>query len=65
MGIGNDIKETLNAVGEKVKRQVHDRKDQLGDKLDEHEARANEKKATAERESVETRNEIKDELRDT
>ncbi|WP_439592828.1 hypothetical protein [Microbacterium sp.] len=65
MGFLDDAKETAEAVGEKIKRGFEDTTDRIGDKVDEHKAEADVKKAEAEAESVKTRNSIKEELRDS
>lgn len=65
MGFLDDAKETAEAVGEKIKDTWEDTTDRIGDKVDEHKAEADVKKAEAERDSVKTRNEIKEELRDS
>ncbi|GAA1917988.1 hypothetical protein GCM10009775_08220 [Microbacterium aoyamense] len=65
MGFMDDAKETAEAVGEKIKRGFEDTTDRIGDKIDEHKADADVKKAEAERDSVKTRNDIKEELRDS
>lgn len=65
MGFMDDAKETAEAVGESIKRSAHDTADKIGDKADEMKADADVKKAEAERDSVETRNEIKEDLRDS
>lgn len=65
MGFIDDAKETAEAAGEKIKRAFEDTTDRIGDKVDEHKADADVKKAEAERDSVKTRNSIKEELRDS
>lgn len=65
MGMIDDAKETLSAAGDKIEREYHDHKDRAEDKSDEARANAEVKKAEADRDSVEKRNEIKEELRDT
>ncbi|MDR7187342.1 F0F1-type ATP synthase membrane subunit b/b' [Microbacterium sp. BE35] len=60
-----DAKETAEAVGEKIKDAWEDTTDRVGDKVDEMKADANVKKAEAERDSVKTRNDIKEDLRDS
>ena len=65
MGFANDAKETAEAVGDKIQDTWEDTTDRIGDKLDEVKADANVKKAEAERDSVEKRNEIKEDLRDS
>ena len=65
MGFTDDAKETAEAVGEKIKDTWEDTTDRVGDKVDEMKADADVKKAEAERDSVKTRNEIKEDLRDS
>ncbi|MFE5409357.1 hypothetical protein [Microbacterium sp. NPDC056569] len=65
MGFMDDAKETAKAVGEKIQDAWEDTTDRVGDKVDEMKADAEVKKAEAERDSVKTRNEIKEDLRDT
>ncbi|MFB7892803.1 hypothetical protein ACFC1I_11445 [Microbacterium sp. NPDC056044] len=64
MGFMEDAKETAKAVGEKIQDAWEDTTDRVGDKVDEMKADADVKKAEAERDSVKTRNEIKEDLRD-
>ena len=64
MGFGDDAKETAEAVGDKIQDTWEDTTDRIGDKFDEVKADANVKKAEAERDSVKTRNSIKEDLRD-
>ncbi|GAA3910601.1 hypothetical protein [Microbacterium invictum] len=64
MGFMDDAKEVAEAAGDKVKETWEDTTDRIGDKVDEMKADANVKKAEAERDSVEKRNEIKEDLRD-
>ena len=64
MGFMDDAKETAKAVGEKVKRGFEDTTDRIGDKVDEMKADAEVRKAERERDSVKTRNDIKEDLRD-
>jgi hypothetical protein len=61
----DDAKETAEAVGEKIKDAWEDTTDRVGDKVDEMKADADVKKAEAERDSVKTRNDIKEDLRDS
>ncbi|KAF2413495.1 hypothetical protein B1729_09360 [Microbacterium sp. B35-04] len=65
MGFMDDAKETAQAVGEKIKDSWEDTTDRVGDKVDEMKADADVKKAEAERDSVKTRNDIKEDLRDS
>ena len=64
MGFMDDAKETAKAVGEKLKDTWDDTTDRVGDKVDEMKADAEVRKAEAERDSVKTRNDIKEDLRD-
>ncbi|GAA5205895.1 hypothetical protein [Microbacterium kyungheense] len=64
MGFTDDAKETAEAVGDKLKDVWEDTTDRIGDKVDEMKADADVKKAEAERDSVKTRNDIKEDLRD-
>ncbi|MBB2975915.1 F0F1-type ATP synthase membrane subunit b/b' [Microbacterium endophyticum] len=64
MGFIDDAKETAETAGRKMKDAFDDAADRVGDKVDEAKADANLKKAQAEKDSVEKRNEIKEELRD-
>ncbi|WP_347979223.1 hypothetical protein [Microbacterium sp. ProA8] len=61
----DDAKQTAEAVGEKIKDAWEDTTDRAGDKVDEMKADAEVKKAEAERDSVKTRNDIKEDLRDS
>ena len=65
MGFMEDAKETAKAVGEKIQDAWEDTTDRVGDKVDEMKADAEVKKAEAERDSVKTRNDIKEDLRDS
>ena len=65
MGFMDDAKETAEAVGEKIKDTWEDTTDRIGDKADEVKADADVKKAEAERDSVKTRNSIKEDLRNS
>jgi len=64
MGIMDDAKDVAESTGEKIKDVWEDTTDRIGDKVDEVKADADVKKAEAERDSVKTRNDIKEELRD-
>jgi hypothetical protein len=64
MGFLDDAKETAETTGRKIKDAFEDTADRIGDKVDEIKADANVKKAEAERDSVEKRNEVKENLRD-
>lgn len=63
MGFLDDAKEVADTTGRKIKDAFEDTTDRLGDKVDEAKADANVKKAEAEKESVENRNELKEQLR--
>lgn len=63
MGFMDDAKETAETAGRKIKDAFEDTTDRIGDKFDEVKADADVKKAEAERDSVEKRNEVKADLR--
>ncbi len=65
MGFADDAKETADAVGQKIERTWEDTTDRIGDKVDEVKADSDVKKAEAERDSVQKRNEIKEDLRES
>ena len=65
MGFMDDAKETAEAVGEKIQDTWEDTTDRVDDKFDEMKADADVKKAEAERDSVKTRNSIKEDLRNS
>lgn len=64
MGFIDDAKEAAETAGRKIKEGFEDTADRVGDKVDEVKADMNVKKAEAERDSVEKRNEVKEDLRD-
>ncbi|KZE88647.1 hypothetical protein [Microbacterium sp. TNHR37B] len=64
MGFMDDAKEVAETTGRKIKEGWEDTTDKIGDKVDEAKADANVRKAEAEKESVERRNDIKEHLRD-
>ena len=64
MGIMDDAKEVADTAGRKIKDAFEYITDRIGDKVDEVKADAEVKKAEADRDSVQKRNEIKEELRD-
>ena len=64
MGFLDDAAETAKAAGEKIARATEDTVDRIKDRADEAKADAAVKKAEAERASVETRNDLKENLRD-
>ena len=63
MGFAEDAKDTAETAGRKIQDAWEDTTDRIGDKIDEAKADANVKKAEAERDSVEHRNEVKEALR--
>ena len=63
MGITDDAKDTADTIGRKMKDAWDDTADRIEDQVDEWQADANVKKAEAERDSVEKRNEIKEAVR--
>jgi hypothetical protein len=63
MGFGDDVKDTADTAGRKIQDAWEDTTDRIGDKIDEMKADANVKKAEAERDSVERRNELKAQMR--
>ena len=63
MGFLDDAKEVADTTGRKIKDAFEDTTDRIGDKVDEAKADANVRKAEAEKESVEHRNEIKEQVR--
>ena len=65
MGIMDDAKETADTAGRKIKDKWEDTTDAIGDKIDEAKADADVKKAEAERDSVQTRNDLKEKMRDS
>ena len=65
MGFMEDAKETAETAGRKIQDKWEDTTDAIGDKIDEAKADADVKKAEAERDSVKTRNELKENMRDT
>lgn len=64
MGMLDDAKETAQAVGREVGREVEDGVDRLKDWAEEKKADAKVAEAEAERDSVHRRNDLKEELRD-
>lgn len=65
MGFIDDAKETAETAGRKIQDKWEDTTDAIGDKVDEKKADADVKKAEAERDSVQTRNELKEKMRDS
>jgi hypothetical protein len=65
MGFMEDAKETAETAGRKIQDKWEDTTDAIGDKIDEKKADADVKKAEAERDSVQTRNELKEKMRNS
>ena len=63
MGFADDAKDTADTLGRKMKDAWDDTTDRIDDQVDEWKADANVKKAEAERDSVEKRNDVKATLR--
>lgn len=63
MGFLDDAKDAAETAGRKIKEGFEDTKDRVDDYFDEKKAEANVKKAEAEKESVEKKNEVNAELR--
>ncbi len=63
MGFIDDAKDAAETAGRKIKEAFDDTTERIGDKVDEAKADAEVKKAEAERDSVEKRNEVKAQLR--
>lgn len=71
MGFIDDAKDALDATGKKIGRTVEDAKERVSDRIDEakadaevKKAEADVKRAEAERDSTQTKNEFKENLRD-
>ena len=63
MGFIDDAKDVAETAGRKIKDTFEDVSDRVGDKVDEAKADAGVKKAEADRDRVQTRNEAKERLR--
>lgn len=63
MGLMDDAKDVAETTGRKIKDALDDTADRIGDKVDEAKANAEVKKAEAERDRVEGRNDLKERLR--
>lgn len=63
MGFLDDAKDTAETAGRKVKEAFEDTADRIGDKVDEAKADADVRKAEADRDRVEAKNEVKETLR--
>lgn len=64
MGFIDDAKDTAQTAGHKAKEAWEDTTDRIGDRIDEVKDDAKVRKAEAEKESVERRNDLKEQLRD-
>lgn len=64
MGFMDSAKDAGEATGDKVGEWVDDTKERVGDKVDEMKADGEVRKAEAERDAVEAKNEYKEDLRD-
>ena len=64
MGFMDDAKDVADTAGRKIKEGFEDTKDRIGDRVDEAKADAEVRKAEADRDRVQKRNEIKEDLRD-
>jgi len=64
MGFLDNAKDAAEATGRKIGETVEDAKDRIGDKVDEARADAKVKKAEAERDTTEAKNDYKEQLRD-
>ena len=65
MGFMEDAKQTAETAGRKIQDKWEDTTDAIGDKIDEKKADADVEKAEAERDSVQTRNELKEQMRNS
>ena len=64
MGVLDDAKDAAEATGKKVGEWADDTKERVSDKVDEVQADAEVKKAEADRDRVEAKNEYKEKLRE-
>lgn len=64
VGVLDDAKDAADATGKKVGEWVDDTKERVSDKVDEMQADANVKKAEADRDATQAKNEYKEKLRD-
>lgn len=63
MGIMDDAKDVAETTGRKIKDAWEDTTDRVGDKVDEMKADAEVRKAEADRDRVEAKNDVKERLR--
>ena len=64
MGFIDDAKDAAQTAGRKAKEAWEDTTDRVGDRIDEVKADAQVREAEAEKESVERRNDLKEQMRD-
>jgi len=64
MGVLDDAKDAAEATGKKVGEWADDTKERISDKVDEVKADADVKKAEADRDRVQAKNEYKEKLRE-
>ena len=64
MGFIDDAKDAAQTAGRKAKEAWEDAADRVGDRVDEVKADTQVRKAEAEKESVERRNDLKEQMRD-
>ena len=64
MGVFDSAKDAAEATGKKIGEFADDTKERISDKVDEVQADAEVKKAEADRDRVEAKNEYKEKLRD-
>jgi hypothetical protein len=65
MGFADNAKDTAEATGKKVGEFLDDTKERISDKVDEVQADAELKKAQANKDAVENKNEYKEDLRNS
>ena len=64
MGLLDDAKDVAEEAGHQIGEAAHDTKERISDKADEAKANSDVKAAEANRDSVEKKNELKEQLRD-
>ena len=64
MGVLDDAKDAAEATGKKIGEWADDTKERISDKVDEVQADAEVKKAEADRDRVQAKNEYKEKLRE-
>lgn len=65
MGFMDNAKDAAEATGKKVGEALDDTKERIGDKVDEMQADAEVRKAEANRDAVEAKNDYKEDLRNS